>query len=359
MKKFKKLIASAIMLAVLATAIIPTGNAYAKSEASTTQAKIKHIDLKANSCINSSSTKLSWKKMKVDEIRIYYQTNGKKKLIKTLPGNKTSYKLKTTYNTAYHINVDGIKYGKNKKKSVIYRGNTYYYCGLDPVYFSEDYCCDYKSSPKYISFKFDHSTSGIIPDGYIIYRATSKSGPYKKLNTIKKSTLKKTHDYIKYTDKKVKFQKQYFYKIRSYKIIKGKKYYSEYSGYNCQRAVNYEGIFKVNKTVNGNLVTFELISDYGNAPVEFSSSQIFNYTKGCKLINFRFKDREWTKNDDTYNKLTINRGDKMYFTFELPDSPLDNDNSTFYIESADYDGACAFLYIDIKDGIASATKEPS
>ena len=59
--------------------------------------------------------------------------------------------------------------------------------------------------------------------GYVVYRATSKNGSYKALTTIKKGTT------IKYTDKKVSSKKTYYYKVRAYRTVNGKKLYGAYS----------------------------------------------------------------------------------------------------------------------------------
>ena len=58
--------------------------------------------------------------------------------------------------------------------------------------------------------------------GYEVYRAIKKNGKYKKVKTL---SSKKTS----YTDKKVESKKKYYYKIRTYKKIKGKKVYSSFS----------------------------------------------------------------------------------------------------------------------------------
>ncbi|MFQ9514963.1 MAG: DUF4430 domain-containing protein [Eubacterium sp.] len=61
-------------------------------------------------------------------------------------------------------------------------------------------------------------------NGYTIYRALKKKGKYVKIKTIKKGRKKK------FTDKKVKKGKKYFYKIRAYRIdANGKKIYSKWS----------------------------------------------------------------------------------------------------------------------------------
>ncbi|MCR5467984.1 MAG: fibronectin type III domain-containing protein [Lachnospiraceae bacterium] len=59
--------------------------------------------------------------------------------------------------------------------------------------------------------------------GYLVYRSTSKNGSYKKVKTITKNST------LKYVNKKLTSGKTYYYKVRSYKTIDGKKYYSSYS----------------------------------------------------------------------------------------------------------------------------------
>lgn len=58
---------------------------------------------------------------------------------------------------------------------------------------------------------------------YDVYKATKKKGKYKKLKTLSASKAS-------YTDKKVKKGKKYYYKVRAYTIVDGKKIYSPYSG---------------------------------------------------------------------------------------------------------------------------------
>lgn len=60
-------------------------------------------------------------------------------------------------------------------------------------------------------------------DGYVIYSSNKKSGIYSKVITIKKKTT------VKYVNKKLKKGNTYYYKIRAYKNMNGKKTYSDYS----------------------------------------------------------------------------------------------------------------------------------
>lgn len=59
--------------------------------------------------------------------------------------------------------------------------------------------------------------------GYEIYRANKKNGKYKKVKSIGKAASNN------YTDKKLKAKKTYYYKIRAYKTVSGKKVYGAFS----------------------------------------------------------------------------------------------------------------------------------
>lgn len=56
--------------------------------------------------------------------------------------------------------------------------------------------------------------------GYEVYRSSSKKGTYKKIATVKGSS---------YTNKKLKRNRSYYYKVRAYITSKGNKYYTPYS----------------------------------------------------------------------------------------------------------------------------------
>ncbi len=59
--------------------------------------------------------------------------------------------------------------------------------------------------------------------GYEVYRSTKKSRGYKKVTTIKKANT------TSYTNKKLSKNKKYYFKVRAYKTVNGKKLYSSYS----------------------------------------------------------------------------------------------------------------------------------
>ena len=59
--------------------------------------------------------------------------------------------------------------------------------------------------------------------GYEVYMSTKKASGYKKVATMKKASS------VKYTAKKLKSKKTYYFKVRAYKTVSGKKVYSDFS----------------------------------------------------------------------------------------------------------------------------------
>lgn len=59
--------------------------------------------------------------------------------------------------------------------------------------------------------------------GYEVYRSTKKNKSFKKIKTLKKVGK------VTYTNKKLKKGKTYYYKVRAYKVVSGKKVYGKFS----------------------------------------------------------------------------------------------------------------------------------
>ena len=60
-------------------------------------------------------------------------------------------------------------------------------------------------------------------DGYVIYRKIGEEGNYKEIKTIE------GEGNVTFTNKKLKKNNSYYYKVRAYRNVKGKKIYSQYS----------------------------------------------------------------------------------------------------------------------------------
>ena len=65
--------------------------------------------------------------------------------------------------------------------------------------------------------------------GYEIYRSTKSSSGFKKIAKVKVTKKNKNKKTLSYTNKKLKKGKKYYYKVRYYKTVAGKKVYSEFS----------------------------------------------------------------------------------------------------------------------------------
>ena len=66
--------------------------------------------------------------------------------------------------------------------------------------------------------------------GYVIYRSTKKSSGFKAVKTIKSGKT------VKFVNKKLKKDKKYYFKVRAYRTVSGKKVYGSYSAVKAAKA---------------------------------------------------------------------------------------------------------------------------
>jgi hypothetical protein len=169
-------------------------------------AKVKSVSVKS---VTTSTAKLTWKKVSnADGYMVYTKdAKGKVKLVKTVSKKVTSYKIK--------------KLSAGKKY-------TYYVCAYkksgSKKIASAKKSCSFVTKPKTVTkVKVKTKTKKSVTvswkknssaTGYIVYMSTSKNGKYKKVAQTTKSSI---------TIKKLKKNKKYYFKIKSYKKVKGKK----------------------------------------------------------------------------------------------------------------------------------------
>ncbi len=160
---------------------------------------------------STTSVKLSW--TKVDGAGGYAIYNADNKLI-----------AKTTSTSYQHKKLQSMKtYTYRVRPYVVSDGATYYGDFSNTV--------SVVTKPPKPSVKLSAGTKQVkitwkkisSVSGYIIYRSTKKSGKYKKVKTIKKASA------TSWTNKNLSSKKKYYYKVRAYKVVKGKKIYSSYS----------------------------------------------------------------------------------------------------------------------------------
>lgn len=131
------------------------------------------------------------------------------------------------------IKYKGEKLVKNKDYKVTYKNNKYIGTASAVIKGIGDYSgtktVTFKIIPKTVTgLKATSTTSSISlswtkvssVSGYEVYRATSRYGTYTKMSTRTSTSYKSTS---------VSKTKTYYYKVRAYKTVNGKKYYGKFS----------------------------------------------------------------------------------------------------------------------------------
>ena len=165
----------------------------------------------------TTSVTLNWSKATgATGYEVYKYNTSKKKWEKVGSTTKTSYTVKNLKaGTKYKFKVKAYKTVSKKK----YYGS----------YSSELQTATKTSTPKITSLTTGSKKANLKwkkvsgATGYEIYMATSKNGKYSKVKTITKSST------VKYSKAKLKKNKKYYFKVRTYKTVNGKKIYSSYS----------------------------------------------------------------------------------------------------------------------------------
>lgn len=173
--------------------------------------KLEKPKLKA-SLYDNGKVLLSWNEQNSTKCEIYRSTNNKKfTKIDTLKSSDTSYKdTKASIGKTYYykIIVSNSKYKSAYSKVVSVKSIPLTVKNLTITSVSSDS----------ISLKWDK----VGVTGYEIYSGT-KTSKMKKIATIKKSST------LTYKNKKLKDNTTYYYKVRAYKTVSGKKVYGGFS----------------------------------------------------------------------------------------------------------------------------------
>ncbi|MCQ4635331.1 Ig-like domain-containing protein [Anaerovorax odorimutans] len=170
-------------------------------------------NVKAASASNTS-VKVSWQKaVGAQKYQVYRATSkkGKFKKVATTSGASYTNKKLTTGKTYYY-----------KVKAIAGSSTSAYtkVVSAKPVPKAPTKVKAKKASKTSIKVSWKKVSKA---NGYKVYRATSQKGKYKAVKTITKGST------TKYTNKKLKKNKTYYYKVRAYQKVKGKKVYGTYS----------------------------------------------------------------------------------------------------------------------------------
>ena len=194
-------------------------NKYLKIDSSNQQSTtLSKPTVKASSS-SYNSNKLSWNKVKGSsgyEVLRATSKTGTYKSVKTITsGSTVSYTDKSlATGTTYYYKVRAYRTVDKKKVYSSYSSVV----SAKPVLKTPS--VKLTSGSKKATIKWEKISGA---SGYEVYRATSKSGKYSKIKTITKNST------VSYVNSSLTKNKTYYYKVRAYRTVNGKKIYSSYS----------------------------------------------------------------------------------------------------------------------------------
>lgn len=274
MKRITKLILFMLLAIILVSGeVLPTQKSEALSVATVSGLK--------NEDSTSSSIKISWNKGKNVsgyEIRRSSKKSGTYSTIKTITNSSTTSYTNTKLSSGktYYYKVRAYKTSNGKK----YFGK---YSSILTTSTDPSKVKNLKTSSKTsssIKLKWDKVSNS---SGYAVYRATSKSGTYLKIATVKDGST------TYYTNSKLGSNKKYYYKVRAYRSISGKNYYGSYSDILSTSTTNsamaaYKKFLENNKYVDGEQIKYFATLDINNDGVkellilDETDRQVYVYT---------------------------------------------------------------------------------
>lgn len=194
-------------------------NKYLKIDSSNQQSTtLSKPTVKASSS-SYNSNKLSWNKVTGSsgyEVLRATSKTGTYKSVKTITsGSTVSYTDKSlATGTTYYYKVRAYRTVDKKKVYSSYSSVV----SAKPVLKTPS--VKLTSGSKKATIKWEKISGA---SGYEVYRATSKSGKYSKIKTITKNST------VSYVNSSLTKNKTYYYKVRAYRTVNGKKIYSSYS----------------------------------------------------------------------------------------------------------------------------------
>ena len=158
-----------------------------------------------------------------DRYCVYYTTDGSEPTLKSNIYNYNNYNFGYSYEKFNKPVISGERRLTIKTKVIGYgmqdsAVSSFTFTGYQPP--AAPRISKIKKKGKKISLKWTKVQNA---RGYVIYRATNKNGPYVAVKTIGKNST------LKWTNKKLKKKKTYYYKICSYRVVYGRAVYGGYS----------------------------------------------------------------------------------------------------------------------------------
>ncbi len=263
-------------------------------EVSAATKKPSKVVLTSVKSVDYNAVKITWKKASnAKKYQVYRSTskNGKYKLIKTTTSRAyTNSKLTTGKKYYYKVRaINGSKKGyfSSKKYAIPQLNKT---SGVKVT--SNSYNSVAVSWNKVNGAK-----------GYQIYRATSKTGTYKKVKSIATN---------KYVDTDLTTGKTYYYKVRAYRTVNKAYKYGSYSGIVCKAPVL--SIPKIQATINGENkihISWNAVDGATGYKVYRATSKTGTYSRIATRTNTDHVDSSAKVATNYYYKVIATRGDAV------------------------------------------------
>ena len=250
--------------------------------------------------------------------------------IASLKKNITKYTVRNlTTNRYYNFRILG--YTKRKGKLVLtyrtYSAQLLGLAGLSEAYFAFDDGNDYYFTATEILLRISYLREyGIAPDYIQLYRkdVDDPGSKYQELAVIASPQ--------NYTDKSVEPGKTYRYKVRGYKVVNGKRVYSEFSRTETIPAVNQYGIYSLKKisssdkkhTLEVKLTSdekynmdFKLIPDRHGFYLFFENTPYHDHP--LQLLSYSTDGISWADVDPSKMNIILKGGESIYLKLKNPD----------------------------------------
>lgn len=246
------------------------------------------------------------------DLNYYYKSNPvsmSKASISSIPnqkytGGKITPNISVKYNNKTLV--------KNKDYTISFKNNTNIGTATATIKGKGSYTgtksITFKIVPKTVTNpKVSSTTSSSIKlswskvsnaSGYQIYRSTSKNGTYTKVKDITSSST------LSYTNSSLSSNKKYYYKIRAFKIVNGRKYYGYYSSIiNGETKVSTPTVKLSTPKSKSIKVSWNKVSGAKGYEVYRATSKKGTYSKRITTSNLNYTNTGLTKGKTYYYKV--------------------------------------------------------
>lgn len=315
-----------------------------------------------------TSVKINWKKQKgADGYRVYRSVQlkndnwSKAKKIATLPSTQTSIEDKAKYKKTYKYEI--VSFSKNGKKTKAeFTDFCFVYMGVGQADWDDYLYCDAITAPDSIKLIYHGDYYGMKPDTYEIYRSTTTKN-FKKIASVKSQQDTWAGTYI---DKKVTYKTSYYYKVRAFKKMNGKKIYGKYSNPVLLSAVNSTGMFQTEiltpKTETVTSLDILLTSNKGNADTILDARHVWDIScwsadNGNRQLtcSYSLDGTEWKNFSE--ETIIIKPDEKIYLRFKseddiaFPHPAYTSNEYRLYLYDLSYNRTTSYLTVDFGTNI--------